>query len=229
MIGRRRSIVAALKWTKGKTRITLYKEGKMLQKSTSNNRQVRRTKGWIFEALMALMDEKPYDKITVSDIVEKAGIARQTFYRNFNNKNEVIFECAGNADDLSGIEINEGSKKRYQIVLTLNYDYTIKRRKELKKILSTPGIETCVLRGIQEIPPDLLKPLKKSLSKEEYKICRYKLCYQITGCRRVFLDWFLDDMPLPVDDLVYLINAMNAPKDTIFGNLPDIVVRVNKK
>jgi hypothetical protein len=99
----------------------------------------------------------------------------------------------------------------------------------IKKILSTPSIENCILRGIQSIPPDLLKHLKKSLSKEEYKIYRYKLCYQITGCRRVFLDWFLDDMPLPVDDLVSMINAMNTPKNMIYSNLPDIVVRVNRE
>ena len=201
----------------------------MLQKSTSNNRQVQRTKSWIFEALMILMDEKPYDKITVSDIVEKAGIARQTFYRNFNDKNEVFFEYARNTDDLSVIETNEDSKKRYQIVLTFNYNYTMKRRKELKKILATPGIENHILRGIQGIASDLLKPLKKSLSKEEYRICRYKLCYQITGCRRVFLDWFLDDMPLPVDNLVSMINAMNVPQNMFYRDIPGVVVRINKE
>jgi hypothetical protein len=201
----------------------------MLKKSTSNNRQVQRSKSWIFEALMILMDEKPYDKITVSDIVKKAGVARQTFYHNFNDKNEVIFACAKNTDDLSGIEQSGDSKERYQIVLTFNYNYTIKHRKELKKILSTPGIENNILRGIQEIPLALLKPLKKSLSKEEYRICRYKLCYQITGCRRVFLDWFLDDMPLPVDALASIINAMNTPKDMLYSNIPGIIVRINKE
>jgi AcrR family transcriptional regulator len=201
----------------------------MLKKSTSNNRQVQRSKSWIFEALMILMDEKPYDKITVSDIVKKAGVARQTFYHNFNDKNEVIFACAKNTDDLSGIEQSGDSKERYQIVLTFNYNYTIKHRKELKKILSTPGIENNILRGIQEIPLALLKPLKKSLSKEEYRICRYKLCYQITGCRRVFLDWFLEDMPLPVDDLASIINAMNTPKDMLYSNIPGIIVRINKE
>jgi hypothetical protein len=201
----------------------------MLQKSTSNNRQVQRSKSWIFEALMILMDEKPYDKITVSDIVKKAGIARQTFYRNFNGKNEVIFECARNADGLSSIEQSGDSKKRCQIVLTINYNYIIQRRKELKKILSTPIIENYISRGIKEIPPALLNLLKKSLSKAEYKICRYKLCYQITGCRRVLLDWFLDDMPLPVDELASIINAMNTPKDMLYSNIPGIIVRINKE
>jgi hypothetical protein len=201
----------------------------MLQKSTSNNRQVQRSKSWIFEALMILMDEKPYDKITILDIVEKAGIARQTFYRNFNNKNEVLWQCARSADGLSGIEQSADSKKHYQLVFTVNYNYIIQRRKELKKILSTPVIENYISRGIKEISPALLNPLKKSLSKEEYKICCYKLCYQITGCRRVLLDWFLEDMPLPVDSLVSLINAMNTPKDMIYSNLPGIIVRINKE
>jgi AcrR family transcriptional regulator len=178
---------------------------------------------------MLLMDEKPYDKITVSDIVEKAGIARQTFYRNFNDKDDVILEYIRNTDSLLSIEKSTDARKQYQIVLTFNYSYTIKHRKELKKILSITGIETRVLRALREIPPALIKPLKESLSKEEYRICRYKLCYQITGCRRVFLDWFLDDMPLPVDNLVSMINAMNVPQNMFYRNFPGIVVRVNKE
>jgi AcrR family transcriptional regulator len=75
----------ASKWTDGKICRRIDKRSKVLQKSGSNNRQVRRTRSWISEALMLLMDEKPYDKITVSDITEKAGIARQTFYRNYDN------------------------------------------------------------------------------------------------------------------------------------------------
>jgi AcrR family transcriptional regulator len=60
---------------------------------------------------MILMDEKPYEKITVSDIVEKASIARQTFYRNFNNKNEVVFKYAENTCDLLSIEKSTDAKK----------------------------------------------------------------------------------------------------------------------
>jgi AcrR family transcriptional regulator len=178
---------------------------------------------------MLLMDEKPYEKITVSDIVEKAGIARQTFYRNFNDKDGVILEYIRNTDSLLSIEKSTDARKQYQIVLTFNYGYTIKHRKELKKILSTTGIENRVLRSLQEIPPALIKPLKESLSKEEYRICRYKLCYQITGCRRVFLDWFLDGMPLPVDNLVSMMNAMNVPQNMFYRNFPGIVVHVNKE
>jgi hypothetical protein len=36
-------------------------------------------------------------------------------------------------------------------------------------------------------------------------------------------------MPLPVDNLVSMINAMNTPKDMLYCNLPGIVVRINKE
>jgi AcrR family transcriptional regulator len=176
------------------------------------------------------MDEKSYDKITVSDITEKAGIARQTFYRNYDDKDDVVFEYIKNAinTDLLNIEISENSKKQNDIVLMFNYAYMIKRRDTLKKIISTTDIENRILRDVQELPLSLIKPFKAKLSKEEYLICRYKICYQITGCLRVFLDWFLNDMPLSVDKFIAMLNAMTIPKEVLYRNIPNIIIRINK-
>jgi hypothetical protein len=66
------------------------------------------------------------------------------------------------------------------------------------------------------------------LTKEEYTIFRYKICYQITGCLRVLLDWFLDAMPLPVDKFVYMVNTFALPGETLYRNIPNIVVRINE-
>jgi AcrR family transcriptional regulator len=203
----------------------------MLQKSSSNNRQVQRTRSWIFDALMILMDERSYEKITISDITEKAGIARQTFYRNYDDKDDVVYEYAKKtmAANVLVIEKNQDLKKQDVIMLTFNYNYIIKRRKELKKILSIVSIENRILRAMQELPLSLIKLFKDKLTKEEYAICRYKICYQITGCLRVFLAWFVNDMPLPIDKFVAMINAMTIPYDTFYRNIPNIVVRINKE
>lgn len=42
------------------------------------------------EALLTLMGQKSFDKISVKELVEKAGIARSTFYRHFPNKIELV-------------------------------------------------------------------------------------------------------------------------------------------
>ncbi len=44
----------------------------------------------ITNALLALMEEKSYEDITVTDIVKKAGTSRVTYYRHFNSKEDII-------------------------------------------------------------------------------------------------------------------------------------------
>ena len=48
------------------------------------------TRHYIVEALFKLMSEYEYGKISVTDIAEKSGVGRATFYRYFKNKEEVI-------------------------------------------------------------------------------------------------------------------------------------------
>ena len=200
-----------------------------MKKSSKHSRQVQRTKSWIFDAIMILMEEKPYDKITVSDISEKAGIARTTFYYNYNDIDDVIIEYlnnAVNAEELLNIEKNKIDDKQNNIIFMLDHKYIIEHRKNLKKILSGANIENRIFREIQKLPMSIIESYKGTLSPEEYLICRYKLCHQITGSLRVFFDWFINDMPMPVETVVLMINAMNIPKTIQYRNIPSIVVRL---
>jgi len=192
----------------------------MLQKSFSHNRQVQRTKLWIFEALMLLMDEKPYDKITVSDIADKAGVARPTFYRNFDDKDEVVLEYLNNSFS------TEKDDKLNNIILVFDDKYLVKHQKNLKKILDTVSIENRIYHDLQKYTQSLIEKYKKQLSMEEYLICRYKINYQITGSLRIFFDWFINNMPMPVENVVSMLNAMNIPKTVQYRNIPGVVVRL---
>ena len=49
-----------------------------------------RSKRKITEALLELMKVTPFSKITIKDIVEQAGLTRQTFYHNFETKEDVL-------------------------------------------------------------------------------------------------------------------------------------------
>jgi AcrR family transcriptional regulator len=200
----------------------------MIQKSNSNNQQVQRTRSYIFEALMGLLDKKPYNKIAISDITKKAGIARQTFYRNYNNKDDVIFDYIENTiqRNLLNMKTYQNSSRQNSIVFVFNYDYMIKHRDIIKKTLFIADIESRILREVQQLPLDLLKSVKNNLSKKEYLICRYKLCYQITGCLRVIFDWFINDMPFPPDKLASMLNHMNTAKENSMHCIPNIVIRI---
>jgi len=203
----------------------------MSEKSGKPNRQVQRTKSWIFDAIMLLMDEKPYNKITVSDITEKAGIARQTFYYTYNDKDDAILDYLLNTfnADLMSIEAAKKSDKKHTIVFEFDYQYMVRNQKVLKKILSITEIESRIFRDLQKYPMSLMEHYRGELSAEEYLIGRYKLSYQITGFLSLFFDWFVNDMPMPVEKLFPMINAMNTPKTVQYNNIPNVEVRIKEE
>ena len=55
-------------------------------------RNAARSRRLICDALMELLDEKPLDKITVTDIANRADISRGTFYLHYDSVGEVISE-----------------------------------------------------------------------------------------------------------------------------------------
>lgn len=59
--------------------------------SDSNKTERNRfTRMCIGEALISLMEEKDYHSIKISDIVEKTGISRMTYYNYYHSKTEVL-------------------------------------------------------------------------------------------------------------------------------------------
>jgi len=192
------------------------------------NRQVQRTCSWIFEALLLLMDEKLYDKITVSDIIEKAGIARQTFYRNFKDKDEVVvryFTGIFNSELLSVENINEENKHE-NIILTFNIKYMINHRSNINKLLTIAGIEDLFTDSFKEWHKTLFSQKKNKLNKESQLAYWYKIHYQITGIIIVVMDWFKNDMPLPVNTLLKLLNFYTVDTKILYANVPNIKIKI---
>jgi len=58
-----------------------------------NNKIAEQSKKWLMNALLSLMDEKPFRDITITEISNRADLARRTFYRNFKTKDEVLSLC----------------------------------------------------------------------------------------------------------------------------------------
>ena len=51
---------------------------------------VTKTQNIICEAIKDLLQERPYEKISVQDIVARSGVSRSSFYNHFTNKDDVI-------------------------------------------------------------------------------------------------------------------------------------------
>jgi len=68
-----------------------------------NDRRAVRSSQMLYKALATLMREKPFDTITVTDLVEVAKVGRATFYRNFDEMEDVLrMRCDQTFEELIG-------------------------------------------------------------------------------------------------------------------------------
>lgn len=56
--------------------------------------RVRRTRDALGDALVALMQEKPFDTITVQDVLDRAKVSRSTFYTHYSDKEDLLMSDA---------------------------------------------------------------------------------------------------------------------------------------
>ena len=56
--------------------------------------RVRRTRDALGDALIALMQEKPFDTITVQDVLDRAHVSRSTFYTHYSDKDDLLMSDA---------------------------------------------------------------------------------------------------------------------------------------
>lgn len=58
-----------------------------MSKASMDNMRVKKR---ITEGLFSLLHKKPFSEITVTDIVKESKVARASYYRNFENKEQII-------------------------------------------------------------------------------------------------------------------------------------------
>lgn len=54
------------------------------------DRRVLRTRDTLGDALIALMQEKAFDEITVQEVLDRAGVGRSTFYAHYRDKDDLF-------------------------------------------------------------------------------------------------------------------------------------------
>lgn len=79
---------------------------------------MRRTRRLLREALLELVAEKGYDRVTVQDVIDRADLSRATFYAHFRDKDDLLVSGLddmeeGLRDAMAGfVEEGQGASER---------------------------------------------------------------------------------------------------------------------
>ncbi len=102
----------------------------------------------ITKALIELMENKPLEDITITELVKKAGVGRVSFYRNFESKEDVLRKQLDGLLEEWGEDYNSRNDPAYFSESLLNHYY---RNKDFFLLLYRHGLSNLMYESIRQV------------------------------------------------------------------------------
>lgn len=201
----------------------------MAGKTKVHEKQIEQSRLWIFEGFLHLMDKKPYNKISVADITARAGVARQTFYRHYKNKDDVILQFLETylSPSLVEGESSNTKNKRRSFIITLPLKQFIQHAKTIKKILMSEA-EYLIVMYSKKWQDYMINLYSDILSTEEKIYFRYLILFSVVGNTQIICDWIKHDMPISAERLTIWLTEQDQPYYHPDSNIPIIMLNIKK-
>ncbi|MGN0729655.1 TetR/AcrR family transcriptional regulator [Treponema sp.] len=154
------------------------------------------SKKQIQSALFDLMDRTPYEKITVKEILYEAKIARKTFYRNFDSKDDVLDSVICQFledyfDSFVSME-NESLEVFFDIVFS-----SVEKNIRFFEILNKNSLLHLVFEKLNTVIPQVHDKLCSDCSYfngVDSRLSRYLIAFNIGAVWNVIMCWLSDGM-----------------------------------
>lgn len=191
------------------------------------NKQVKRTRQWIFGALLSLLRKKPYDDIKIANITDEAGVARQSFYRNYDSKDDIIIKYFESMIDeyINKVVLlySEGKLSDYSNVYTLFFEMLLKRKSEILT-LKNASLSLLLYNVMWQYGSRLETFFKKSnIIRISDEYTEYLMKYQFGGAITLIIEWINDDMTISPNNMGEMMFKITSNFDHDSSFLPVMI------
>lgn len=126
-------------------------------------KQINESKQMILDGFMRLLEYKEYDKITVSQIAQEAGVTRMTLYRHFKEKEDIFFftfeqnfeKLLRHIDNIETPSLQTLLEYRFKILKESEYTNILASQNKLDKLTQTLGVK--YIHNFNSLIPDFIE------------------------------------------------------------------------
>lgn len=179
------------------------------------DRRIQRTKRLLQTALLELIIEKRYDKVTVQDILDRADVGRSTFYAHFRDKDDLLI--GGLPEQI--FQLHADPNRQDDDLLFISYVEVLYHAQEhhelFKALLGSEGIEVIkrnVLYSLKQGIAQRLLLTIESVSSEQQEIITNYLAGGVMTCIMWWLDNDMSHSPEELDASLQklMMNSLSA-------------------
>ena len=171
--------------------------------------RVRRTRDALGDALIALMQEKPFDTITVQDVLDRAHVGRSTLYSHYSDKDDLLMSDADEFYERVAMGLSAQGDTSERVFPVREFLSHIAEARQFLNALSSSGkmqenLELArghFARGIEHRLAEL--PRGQSMSESE----RPAIAFAHAGALLSLMTWWIDrgmlQSPAEMDELFH--------------------------
>lgn len=188
------------------------------------DRRVRRTRRLLGEALVALITEKEYESISITDITERADLNRATFYLHYGSKEELLVDMLEERFDelvqrMEAINPNRPQWETYEAEVLI-FEHAAEHHKMYKVLLGQNGVGYVVNRIVQYIADVVEEDMKRFITTDDINIPLPLVAQHVAGALYAQLAWWIThDMPYTPEYMAKITHrmCMRGTADVIEG------------
>ena len=177
------------------------------------DRRTQRTRESLIHALLALIEEKHYDQISVQDIVEHANVGRSTFYAHYENKDDLLNSGFEHLLDslVQWIQVSEDGQLVFDTTMLFRHAH---RHYEIyRTLIWGTGFKLLIEDGHATLSEKIETRLKDVLPAEQLEGTPLPVfAYTLAGALLALLKWWLDNkMPYPPEQMDAIFQRLMMP------------------
>lgn len=185
-------------WKKG-TQLKLKAAGK-----PKADRRALRTRNVLGDALVELMQQRPFHSIKVQDVLDRAGVSRSTFYTHYRDKDDLFLSDVEDFWELLSSLIDRSGEKSQRVAPVRELFAHVAEAKTFVDAVAASGkIHDVMEQGRGEFARGIEKRLLKLNQSPAAKAGEYAAqAHALAGALFSMLNWWIDrGMPVSAAEM----------------------------
>ncbi|MCB0037188.1 MAG: TetR/AcrR family transcriptional regulator [Anaerolineales bacterium] len=177
------------------------------------DRRVRRTRRLLAEALVALITEKEYESISITDITERADLNRATFYLHYGSKEELLVDMLEERFDelVQRMEALNPNRPQWETceAEVLIFEHAAEHHQMYKVLLGENGVGYVVNRVIQYTAEVVEEDIRRYITEDDINLPLTLVAQHVAGALYAQLAWWIThDMPYTPEYMGQITHGM---------------------
>ena len=173
----------------------------------NEDRRVLRTRRLLKQAIIELINERPYEEITIRDITDRADIGYATFFRHFDGKDDLMLEIfSGIIDELESLP-NRHADRYFEQEGYLLFQHVFENQAMYRGILDSQPFARKFRKYLSEMVQIHLYAHANQIptSAIPIEIAAHHMVSSLVG----LIDWWLfNDMPYSIERMAMVYQRL---------------------